>query len=80
MCLIHQTRQQVTARTSRTPPSRSTCVAADSVAPVVKTSSTRMTRVFMKSNPIEVEVSAAATGNADRRIIRQEAAPDGLEF
>ncbi|AVJ99218.1 hypothetical protein PA39016_001680007 [Pseudomonas aeruginosa 39016] len=39
-----------------------------------------MTRVFMKSNPIEVEVSAAATGNADRRIIRQEAAPDGLEF
>ncbi|AWE96505.1 hypothetical protein CSC27_0459 [Pseudomonas aeruginosa] len=39
-----------------------------------------MTRVFMKSNPIEVEVSAAATGNAGRRIIRQEAAPDGLEF
>nr|MBF3175026.1 hypothetical protein [Pseudomonas aeruginosa] len=35
---------------------------------------------FMKSNPIEVEVSAAATGNADRRIIRQEAASDGLEF
>ncbi|MDF5981011.1 hypothetical protein P4056_03670 [Pseudomonas aeruginosa] len=33
-----------------------------------------------KSNPIEVEVSAAATGNAGRRIIRQEAAPDGLEF
>ncbi|AVK28880.1 hypothetical protein CSB85_6724 [Pseudomonas aeruginosa] len=39
-----------------------------------------MTRVFMKSNPIEVGVSAAATGNAGRRIIRQEAAPDGLEF
>lgn len=29
---------------------------------------------------IEVGVSAAATGNAGRRIIRQEAAPDGLEF
>lgn len=35
---------------------------------------------FHEIEPDRGGVSAAATGNAGRRIIRQEAAPDGLEF
>ncbi len=89
MCLIHQTRQQVTARTSRTPPSRSTCVAADSVAPVVKTSSTRMTRcsilparnVAESSSPVAPKspscfvLSSVASENDPLRFARRSPRP-----